>query len=320
MIARGVLMVGVLLAARGEPLRSQSLPPYAPLNPAAQMRSGLTTLPWLSAGPRWRVSVTNDYGNLIEYTEGTNRHFVLDAEVLAARLLVSRRLGARGFVLAEAGFNGSYDGFLDGFLDWYHRITGWKVRARELRPKNEYAYELGMEEQEFSFPSSSGFLGDVRLGAGVKVGRDWQGALMLTLPTGTAPAGYRKGVVSTNAVIMFHRDFGKGDRFTYEGSLGWGYTPKHGDLRPWQRTSFVLVSQGIRAGIAGPLHGFVNLIYDSPYYRDIGVPDLDRTELTLDAGTMFRFKKGPTWLLSMTQDLSPRGPAIDVAIRLGAYW
>lgn len=320
MSKRRFLAIGHLWVLISGPLSSQSLPPYAPLNPAVQMRSGLTTLPWLAEGSLWRVSLTTDYGNLIEYTESANLHYVLDAEVLAARLLVSRRVGSRGFALVEASFNGSYDGFLDGFLEWYHNFTGWHVAARALRPKNEYAYELGLGEQEFEFPSSPGFLGDLRLGGGIRIGQDWQGAFSMTLPIGKGPAGYRKGVVSANGVVMFHRDFGKENRFTYEGTVGAGYTPKYGELRPWQRTIFFLVSQGIRARIVGLFHAFANLVYDTPYYRDTGVPDLDRKELTLDAGTMFRFKRGPTWLLSMTQDLSPRGPAIDVAFRLGAYW
>ena len=70
----------------------------------------------------------------------------------------------------------------------------------------------------------------------------------------------------------------------------------------------------------GPLQAYANLFYDTPYYRNTGTPELDKKELTLDAGLLFRFGPGPAWLLGMTQDLSPSGPAIDVAFRLGVYW
>ena len=317
-----LLAIGCWTVVSGavSPLPAQSLPPYAPLNPAAQMRSGLATLPYFTVDRRWHVSFAVDYGSLIEYHAGEGASYVLDAEVLGARLLVARSIGTTGFVLAETSFYGSYDGFLDGFLDWYHNFTGLHVAARELRPKDEFAYEIRLGGREFQYAKSSGFIGDVRVGGGFRHGRGWQTAAWLTLPTGSTPGGYRKGVLSANAMTMLHHDFGKGNRFTYEGSAGFGYTPHHGELRQWQHTTFLMVAQGLRARIVGPFQGYANIIYDTPYYRDTGIPDLDRKELTLDAGALFRFKRGPAWLLGMTQDLSPKGPAIDVAFRLGAYW
>jgi hypothetical protein len=81
-----------------------------------------------------------------------------------------------------------------------------------------------------------------------------------------------------------------------------------------------MFTQGVRARLVGPLNAFANIFYHTAYYRRAGAPDLDSKELTLDTGALLRFKKGPTWLISMTQDLSPSGPAIDVAFRFGAYW
>jgi hypothetical protein len=309
----------LLALLAGAPLAAQSLPTLAPLNPMAQMRSGLTTLPWFGPERPWHLSFTADYGNAIEYTDRPEVHYVLDAELLATRLLVARNLGPRGFVLAEASLHGSYNGFLDGFLDWYHDFTGLHVAARSLRPTNAFAYQLRIGEKEFHYQPKT-FLGDVRVGGGVRFGRGWQSAFWMTIPTSSAPSGYRKGQVSANAHTMYHRDFGKNRRFTYEGSIGVGNTPIHGELREWQRSVFLMVTQGLRARLIGPFHAYANVFYDTPYYRNTGTPELDKKELTLDAGALFRFKKGPTWLLGMTQDLAPSGPAIDVAFRLGAYW
>ena len=310
--------VVVLLASAG-PVAGQGLPPYAPLNPMAQMRTGLGTLPWFGPEQDWHIVLTNDYGSSIEYTDRPEVRYVLDAELLATRLLVGRNLGGRGFLLAEATFQRSSNGFLDGFLDWYHDFTGLQVAARSLRPRNEFAYELHFPEQDFVYQRAA-FLGDFRLGGGMRYGNGWQSAVWLTLPTSSSPGGYRKGRISANATTMFHRDLGPNARFTYEASIGVGLTPRRGELRVWQRTAFLMVSQGVRARLIGPLNAYANVIYDSPYYRRTGSPDLDSKELTIDFGALFRFKRGPTWLLGMTQDLSPNGPAIDVAFRLGAYW
>jgi hypothetical protein len=310
------LLLSIVLAA---PLSAQSLPPLAPLNPMAQMRSGLTTLPWFGAERTWHLSLTTDYGNAIEYTDGQSVDYVLDAELLATRVLVARNVGKQGFLMAEASLHGSYNGFLDGFLDWYHDLTGLHVAARSLRPTNEFAYELRIQDQDFRYQAAS-FLGDLRLGGGFRFGKGWQSAFWMTIPTSSTPQGYRKGQVSANAHTMFHRDFGRNGRFTYEGSIGVGNTPTRGELREWQRSVFLMVTQGIRARVIGPFNAYANLFYDTPYYQNTGSPELDRKELTLDAGALFRFGKGPTWLLGMTQDLSPTGPAIDVAFRLGVYW
>jgi len=301
------------------PLGAQSLPSYAPLNPMAQMRSGLTTLPWFGDGRTWHVSATLDYGNAIEYTDGQDVDYVLDAELLNARFLVARGVGRRGFLVGEASLHGSYAGFLDGFLDWYHDLTGLHVAARALRPRNEFDYELRIEDSEFHYQPAN-YLGDVRLGGGMRFGNGWQSGVWVTLPTSGASNGYRKGTVSVNGNLMFHRDFGATGRFTYEGSAGLGVTPRHGDLAPWQKTVFFMVTQGFRARLVGPLHAYANVIYDTPYYLRTGTPELDHKELTLDTGALLRFRRGPTWLLAMTQDLSPSGPAIDVAFRFGAYW
>src|SRR5258706_13697074 len=149
---------GLLGALLTTPLRAQGLPTYAPINPAASSRSGLATFPYLEPGRRWRFSVMTDYSSIIEYAMLDNVSYLLDAEVLRTQIGVTRMLGKRGFVLADGSFNGAYNGFLDGFLDWYHRVTGFHVKARELRPRNEFAYDIELAGgRSYHYGPSSGF-------------------------------------------------------------------------------------------------------------------------------------------------------------------
>lgn len=310
-------LLAILSAPRSA--AAQGLPAYAPVNPVAMERSGLTTQPYLEPGKRWRFALQTDYANLIEYAIVPTAVYLLDAEVLRVQFTVSRSLGKKAFVLAEGSFNGSYDGFLDGFLDWYHNLFGIHFKARELRPKNKFAYEIDLPAgRGYSYGPSSGFLGDVRLGFGLRHSSHWQSTAFFTLPTGSSPAGYRKGTYSANATTTLRSEFGK--YFLYEGTFGVGYTPTHGELSDLQHTTFVMVTQGFRARIAGPLHAYGNLIYHSAYYHDTGTKGLDNRELTVDLGGMFRFKRGPEWILGLTEDLEPKGPAVDLTIRLGARW
>jgi len=315
----GLMAIGCGLLLLQRPLAAQSLPPYAPVNPVAAARSGLSTLPYLEPGRKWHVSFLTDYASLIEYADLGNASYLLDGEVLRAQLSVARSVGKRGFLLAEGSFNGSYNGFLDGFLDWYHNLTGFRVAARELRPKNQFGYEIRLGDGRGSqYAASSGFLGDVRLGAGLRHSRHWQSAVSVTLPTSSAPAGYRRGVVSLNGTTTWRSAFAK--RFVYEGTLSVGYTPTHGDLADLQHTAFWMLTQGVRGRISGALHAYANVIYHSAYYQDTGFGELDNRELSIDLGGMLRFRKGPEWVFGLTEDLEPSGPALDVGFRLGARW
>ena len=318
-ISYQLLAIGYWMFAAPAGLSAQSLPPYAPLNPVAASRSGLSSQPYLDPGRRWHVTFQLDYGSLIEYATGGNISYVLDAEVLRTQVSVARNLGKEGFVLAEGSFNGAYAGFLDGFLDWYHNFFGFHVKARELRPKNAFAYDIEFASgRNYHYRPSSGFLGDLRVGAGLRHSGRWQSTVSLTLPTSSSPAGYRRGKISVNAVTTLRSEPTK--RFIYEGTLGVGYTPTHGDLADLEHTTFLMVTQGGRVRVSGPLHAYANLIYHSAYYHDTGTFQLDNRELTIDLGGMLRFKRGPEWIFGLTEDLEPSGPAVDVVFRLGARW
>ncbi len=220
--------------------------------------------------------------------------FVLDAEILSTRALVARRIGSSGFVLAGASWNLASDGRLDDFLNAYHDVFGVSVLGRRKRPENSFGYQIDFKGGDFEYEEAVGFFGDLRVGAGLRHHRHWQSVLTVTLPTGSEPAGYRKGVPSANLTTTFHREFGAEGRFAYEGTFGVGYTPRNGDLGEWQRTTFGLLTQGARARLLGPWHAYANFLLATPYYRDSGIPELDANEFGLDLGTLFHFASGHT--------------------------
>jgi hypothetical protein len=162
------------------------------------------------------------------------------------------------------------------------------------------------------------FFGDARLFAGYRVSSAIQAALAVTVPTSTAPAGYGRGTFSVSGIATA-RKVSK-SRWGIEGSVGVGYTPRHGDLMEFQKTLFYSGSAGARYRFWGKQAAFVNLFVQSANYQGTTLPAFDSREMTLDYGFLLRAKKGPEWFLGMTEDLEPRGPAIDLSFRIGARW
>jgi hypothetical protein len=295
---------------------AQGLPPYLAVNPILTSRSGVHFQPYVDAAKPWQVRLQLDYANAIEYSERPNALVLIDGEFLRLDATVIRNLGT-GFVGATVGLNGAYNGFLDGFLDWYHDITGLRVAARGLRPRNEFAYALKLPNGDsLARPGHSAFAGDVRLLGGRRFGPHWQGVVAVTLPT--APVGYGRKTVSASALATGR--YRLDHRWTTEKGMGFGGTPRGGGLSDYQRTTFAGANLGFRYRFIQQQAMFVNLFWQSPNYRGTGMRATDQRELTLDYGFLLKAKKGPEWFFGMTEDLEPRGPAIDLSFRIGAKW
>ena len=298
------------------PASAQSLPPYLALNPLLTSRSGVYFQPYVDGGRTWDVGFLLDYGSSIEYATRSDASLILDGELLRLDATVIRNVGP-GFVGISAGLNGSYDGFLDGFLDWYHDLTGLRVAAREVRPRNRFEFSHKLPNGDsLARPVRSSFLGDVRLMGGVRLTRHWQTTLAITLPTG--PAGYGRETVSASLLNTVR--FPLSDRWTTEAAFGIGTTPRAGALESIQKTTFVSASGGLRFRFWGRQAAFINLFYQSANYEGVGLRAFDGRELTIDYGFLLKAKKGPEWFLGMTEDLEPLGPAIDLSFRIGARW
>lgn len=310
----------ILLLALATPLRAfaQGLPPLAPVNPIAASRSGLSFEPYRDFRPgRWTVAAALDYGSTIEDNAVPGATYLLDTELLRLRVGAARDIDARTYVFLGGDISGAYGGFLDGFLDWYHGVLGIEVSERERRPVNDFLYTVELRDGSVAARRPSDlFLGDLRVGLGVRATPALQTVFALTLPTATGPAGYGRGVVSVNLLNTVRAPINP--RLLYEGSLSAGYTPQHGLLSASQEELLVAASSGLRLRLWGRQSVYGNLFYHSPYYGGTSLTSLDRRELSLDFGWLLATRGGTEWRVGMTEDLEPSGPAIDLVFRLGA--
>jgi hypothetical protein len=309
----GLLLCALLPSA----LSAQGLPAYAPINPVAASRTPLGFEPFRTPRPgRFTGELALDYASIIEHAQLPQASYELDSEILRLRLRVARDLSPAAFVEMDAGVGGSYAGFLDGFLHWYHGLLGIRLPERERRPRDAFLYQIDLPNGVLLTRRPSGlFLGDLRLAAGLRHGRHLQALASLTLPTSTAPPGYGLGVVGGGLTTTLHLPLAK--PLIYEASLGLGYTPTHGDLSEYQRTTFVSGSSGLRWRFWGRQSLYGNVFYHSPYYHDTTIPPLDRRELSFDFGWMLATRTGREWRIGLTEDLEPSGPAVDLVFRLG---
>ena len=297
---------------------AQGLPAFRPINPIAASRSGVVFEPFREIVPgRWQADVGLEYASTIEYNRVSGASFELDSELLRARATVYRDLGPRTFLLAEAELLGAYDGVLDGFLDWYHGLLGIEISERERRPRNQFLYAADLPGgRPLRRRAGDLFLGDVRLGAGLRVHPKLQSLLSITLPTNSGPAGYGREVVSASLLNTLRLPLTP--RLLLEAGLGAGYTPATGALAEVQRDLFAAGSTGLRWRFWGRQSLFANLFIHSPYYRDTGIESLDRRELSLDFGWILAGEDGRELRIGMAEDLEPGGPAVDLVFRVGA--
>jgi hypothetical protein len=311
------LLVLLVLLFPPEAVTAQGLPPYRPINPVATSRSSISFEPFHMPRPgRWAADLGIEYASTIEYNVVPQASFFLDSELMRVRTTVTRDVGARTFLLGEAELLGAYAGVLDGFLEWYHRLLGIDIPERERRPRNEFLYAADLLGRGPVIRQPGDFfLGDLRLGFGVRVHPVVQTVAVMTLPTNTGPEGYGRGVVSASLLNTIR--FIPSPKLTFEGSLSAGYTPTHGQLAQWQRETFLAGSAGMRWRFWGRQSLYGNLFLHSPSYRDAGVPSLDNRELSLDFGWILGMAGGRELRLGMTEDLEPGGPAVDLVFRVG---
>ena len=317
-----VLVTVVVLAPAVAPGAAQSLPSHYPLNPTAAARSGLYA-PALAApgGARWGGWIAMQYGNAIESELDTitGASYLLDAELLHLSVGVRRDLSPTLFMTGEIATVGSYGGFADGFFDWYHDLIHFEMPERDARPTNRYAYRFDLPGSGVVERPASGLaLGDARIGVGLRHSPRHQTLLSLTLPTATGSGGFGRGTMS--ASVMHTLAAPLLETIVYEGTLGVGVTPKHGELAAFQSAAFFSVSSGIRWRVWGrqALYGY--LFYHSPYFHGTGLPTLDRRELTVDFGLIAREASGAEWRVGFTEDLAPGDQGIDLIMKIGRSW
>jgi hypothetical protein len=298
-------------------LAAQGLPAFRPINPAAASRSGLGFEPFREPVPgRWQADAGVEYASTIEFNQIADASYFLDSELLRARATVYRDLSPRAFLLAEAELLGAYDGVLDGFLEWYHGLLGITIPERERRPKNHFRYAADLPGRSLVLRRAGDlFLGDLRLGVGLRPHPRLQTVLSLTLPTTSGPPGYGREVISASLLNTLRVPVSP--RLLLEAGLSGGYTPATGTLESAERELFGAGNAGLRWRFWGRLSVFGNLFLHSPYYHDTDIPALDRRELSFDFGWILATEHGRELRIGMTEDLEPGGPAVDLIFRIG---
>ena len=299
---------------------AQSLPAYVPVTPVLASRSALYAQPVVPRHDGWRIAVVADYTNAIEQTTAVDRReFLLDAELLQVDLWLVRDLSPEWFVTANVAMRSAHDGMLDSFLNWYHDLIGLKVPARNRRPIDTYGWTVELHELDLDTARESAFRGDARLGVGHRIGPA-QLVASITLPTATASGEHwSRGTVGT--ALAGTARFVDNSRVILEAGLTAGHTPSHGELAAYQREWFVGGQAGFRWRVIGRQALFATLFAQSASWRDTGFAAMDDPEFTIDFGGLIRLGRNwPALQLGMTEDLLPRGPAVDAGFKVGVHW
>lgn len=309
------------LLATAAPLAGQDIPPYVPVNPVLASRSALYANPFVSPGGGWQQRIVVDYSNAVEAVMARDaRTYAFDAETMQIDLWLGRDVSRTGFVFGNVALRGAHDGFLDGFLNWYHDVIGLRVPARNRRAANQFAWEFELGADSIVRQQPKTFIGDLRLGGGVRLSPRAQLTATVTLPTATTSAdGWARGTIGT-ALGLTARAL-QSSRVALDVGVSSGWTPAHGDLLEYQRTLFVGALVAGRWRFAGKQAVFSTLWVQSPNWKGTGFRALDRSEITLDFGGLFTVGQGwPEIQVGMTEDLLPSGPSVDAGFKLGVRW
>ncbi|MEO5798190.1 MAG: DUF3187 family protein, partial [Gemmatimonadales bacterium] len=257
--------------------------------------------------------------NAVEVTVApSGRTYNFDAETLSGDIWLTHDLSPRVFVLGNVAIRGGYAGFMDGFLNWYHDLIGLKVPARNKRTENRFTWEYDLPDGQHIVHERPGtFIGDARLGAGLRLGKS-QLVATVTLPTAGAE-GWGRDVVGT--ALQFTSRWTDNSRFVVEGGASAGWTPTHGSQTAFQRSTFLGAQLASRWRFSGRQALFATVWVQSPSWKNTGFNAIDNAEVTLDFGGLVKFKKNwPELQIGMTEDLMPAGPAVDAGFKLGLKW
>jgi hypothetical protein len=313
-----ILFTAAMAAA--PPIVAQDIPPYVPANPVLESRSALYAQPFVAPHVGWQLRFVADYYNAVEVSHSTDlRQSIFDAEVLQGDLWVTRDLSRRVFVVADLPVRGAYSGFLDGFLNWYHKVIGLGVPARDELPIDHFQWTVAFPDTTVERTRPGTFLGDLRGGIGLRLGRT-QFVASATLPSGSiGPDGWTRHVIGTSLAAT--TQLVRNSRVIVDGEASVGITPTEGALARYQRSVFVSGSVSGRWRFAGRQALFGTVWAQSGSWQGTGFETLEDAEVTFDFGFLLRpGRHWPELQIGMTQDLVPRGPAMDVGFTAGVRW
>ncbi len=300
-----------------------ALPEHTPLNPVVVARSGLYVQPILPPVAGWTVGVVAEYGSIVERNLSFPDSYLFDAELSRLRIQLRRDFSTRWFGVAEWGVAGAQAGFADRFFEGYHRLIQFTMEERDTRPRNSYGDRLFVGRHGIArVRGPHGPLPtDLRLSVGVRAGNPSSSApdavlsqtmLSLTLPAAPARSAYARGV-ATVSVLQTLR-VSPAPRLALETAGGVGYSPRHGELSGIQGTTFVIGSGAGRLRLWGESAIYATVYGQRGMYHDSGFPELDRADLGVDFGYLWRTAGGRQWRVGLTEDVRRRDPGVDLAL------
>jgi hypothetical protein len=315
-----VLTAGFAVALVTCHLSAQSIPPYVPANPLLESRSALYSQPFVQPSPGWHWRWLTDYYNAVETATSPDaaRSTTFDAEVLQSDLWLTHDLSRHVFVLGNVAVRGGYDGFLDAFLIWYHHFIGLAVPARDELPHDTFQWHTEFPDTIVDRSAPGTFLGDVRAGIGVRFGRA-QLVASATLPTATSKDGWVRHVIGTSLALTAEPI--RSNRVIVDASISGGYTPTQGGLAPYQKSWFGSAMLATRWRFAGQQAVYGTLWAQSSNWQQTGFVDVDDAEVIGDFGFLLHVAKHwPELQLGLTEDMVPKGPAMDIGFAIGLRW
>ena len=110
-------------------------------------------------------------------------------------------------------------------------------------------------------------------------------------------------------------------RVVLDAEASAGFTPTQGGLARYQRDAFLSGSVSGRWRFAGQQALFSTVWMQTSNWKNTGFEAVDDVEVSMDFGFLLHLKpQWPELQLGMTQDLLPRGPAMDVGFSVGLRW
>lgn len=321
-VPRRIFLAALITISGAGPITAQEIPPYVPANPVLASRSALYAQPFILPRSGWDVRLVSDYYNAVEtsLTPPPARQYIFDAEVLQFDTWVTHDIGSHAFVIGDLPIRGAYDGFLDSFLNWYHGVIGLAVPARNELPIDHFEWKAVLADTTLNRQRPGTFLGDARIGAGWRMG-NLEAIATATLPTATITAdGWSRKTVGTSVALS--GEIVRTARLALDAEATGGYTPgTHDLLGKYQRSWFGGGLAAMRWRFAGRQAVFATAWYQTGNWKNTGFAAMDNPEFSLDFGFLLRpARRGPELQLGMTQDLDPRGPAMDVGFTIGLRW
>jgi len=216
-------------------------------------------------------------------------------------------------------------GVADRFFERYHTLIQYTMEERDTRPRNSYGDRLFVQRHGVARVREPHSLlpTDPRLSVGLRAGTISaerpdavlsQTVLSVTIPTAPSRSVYSRGVPTVAVLQTLHAE--PSPRLALEATGGVGYTPRHGELAPIQRTTFMLGSGAARFRLWGRHAVFATLYGQTPLYRDTSFPELDAADLGVDFGYLWQSPGGRQWRVGLTEDVRRRDPGVDLALKI----